>query len=308
MSTAPRLVIAIQGERGSFSHEVAERLFGSRITLCERDTFQGLFAAVFSRRPKTAAAIVPIENALYGSIHQNYDLLRAHRARICAEAYHRIDLCLIGRTAGAPRRGDTVLVHPVAAGQCSRFLRSHKLNVRFAHDTAGSVRELMQGAADARFAIASRRAAALYGARVVAASVQDDARNFTRFFAVTRPESRLVPPLAKARGRMKTTLACVLPNEAGSLFRALGAFSLRDVDLAKLESRPIPGRPFEYLFYIEVQGSLEEPRVKNAVAHLSELAEEVTVLGSYPSGVAPAQRAPGAARRIGLRANLSQPR
>jgi prephenate dehydratase len=280
-----KLRVAIQGERGSFSYEVAVRMFGDAFTLVSCETFPVLFSRVFGRQGEADVAIVPIENALYGSIHQNYDLLVKYRARIVAEAYHRIEMCLIGRDEAAPKRGDTVLVHPVAAGQCTKYLRTHKLNARFASDTAGSVRELMESVKDARFAIASPAAASLYGGKVVARAIQDDPKNFTRFFAVTRQESKRALPLrVKTRGaRMKTALACVLPNEPGSLFRALGAFSLRDVDLSKLESRPIRGRPFDYLFYLEAQGGLDEPRVKHAVLHLAEMAEKLTVLGSYPS-------------------------
>lgn len=268
-------MIAIQGERGSFSHEVAEKLFGKGVEIVACQTFPELFNVTLGKRPKARAAVVPIENALYGSIHQNYDLLLKHKATIFAEAYHRIELCLIGLDGARVENGRRVLVHPVAAGQCTRFLKAHRLAVELAHDTAGAVRELVEKQPSETYAIASAHAAKLYGAKVLARGIEDDPKNFTRFLAVGR---------GRVRGRtFKTSLAFVLPNSPGSLFRALGAFSLRDVDLAKLESRPMRGRPFEYLFYLDAIGSLEDAKVQKAVAHLQELAEKVWVLGSYPA-------------------------
>ena len=127
--------VAIQGERGSFSHEVAQKLFGRSVELVACETFVDLFAAL----RRADAAIVPIENALFGSIHQNFDLLLKHKPQIWGETYHRIELCLIGLERGMPRRGSKVLVHPVAAGQCGAFLKRHGLKIEYAHDTAGSV-------------------------------------------------------------------------------------------------------------------------------------------------------------------------
>lgn len=272
------MVVAIQGERGSFSHEVAERLFGKGVAILECETFPKLFASTFARAPKADAAVVPIENALYGSIHQNFDLLLKHRATIFAEAYHRIELCLIGLQEIPVERGSTVLVHPVAAGQCTQFVKKHRLKVQLAADTAGAVRDLVQRRPAGTYAIASAHAAKLYRAKVLARGIEDDAKNFTRFLAVS-PKPRT---LKRTAGDHKTSLAFVLPNTPGSLFRALGAFSLRDVDLAKLESRPMRGRPFEYLFYLDAIGSLDDPKVTRAVDHLQEIVEQLWVLGSYP--------------------------
>jgi prephenate dehydratase len=275
------LPVAIQGERGSFSHEVAEKLFGKGVSIAPCETFAQLFATALGPRPRARAAVVPIENALYGSIHQNFDLLLKHRATIWAEAYHRIELSLIGLGGAEVQRGARVLVHAVAAGQCTRFVKKHRLHVEIAADTAGAVRELTEQRPAGTYAIASAHAAKLYGAQVIARGIEDDPKNFTRFLAVGRGEN----PLRKkhAAHGYKTSLACVLPNSPGSLFRALGAFSLRDVDLAKLESRPMRGRPFEYMFYLDAVGALTNPRVQKAVAHLQELAEKVWILGSYPA-------------------------
>jgi prephenate dehydratase len=278
MANGAKPLIAIQGERGSFSHEVAERLFGKGVAILECETFPKLFASTFGRAAKADAALVPIENALYGSIHQNFDLLLKHRATIFAEAYHRIELCLIGLSGKTIERGSTVLVHPVAAGQCTGFLKKHRLKVQLAADTAGAVRDLVERKPAGTYAIASAHAAKLYGAQVLARGIEDDAKNFTRFLAVSEKPRQL----KRSGDGHKTSLAFVLPNTPGSLFRALGAFSLRDVDLAKLESRPMRGRPFEYLFYLDVVGSLSDRNVQRAVEHLREIVEQLWVLGSYP--------------------------
>ena len=273
--------IAIQGERGSFSHEVAEKLFGKSVPIVACESFPELFAVTLGPRARAEAAVVPIENALYGSIHQNFDLLLRYKATIFAEAYHRIELCLIGAAPGRVARGARVLVHPVAAGQCARFVKKHRLTISLAADTAGAVRELMQARPADTYAIASAHAAKLYGASVLARGIEDDAKNFTRFLAIGQGAKKL----ERTKAAHKTSLAFVLPNTPGSLFRALGAFTLRDVDLAKLESRPMRGRPFEYMFYLDAVGSLAEARVQKAVAHLEELAEKLWVLGSYPTAV-----------------------
>lgn len=281
--------VAIQGERGSFSHEVAEKLYGKDVPILACATFAELFQSTLGKHPKARAAVVPIENALYGSIHQNFDLLLKHKATIHAEAYHRIELCLIGLPGSTLTAKANVLVHPVAAGQCTRFVKKHRLKIELAADTAGAVRELMEKRPPGTYAIASAHAAKLYGAKVLARGIEDDPKNFTRFLAVSRAPGGLK---TRAAHGYKTSLAFVLPNTPGALFRALGAFSLRDVDLAKLESRPMRGRPFEYMFYLDAVGSLADARVQNAVAHLQELAERVWVLGSYPLTTAAATFAP----------------
>ncbi len=269
--------VAIQGELGSFSHEAAIRLFGKDLDLVACETFPDVFRA--AGRHGADFAVLPVENALYGSIHQNYDLLVEHRPDIWAEIRLRIELCLVGRIAGPVRRGGRVLVHPVAQGQCTAFLRRHRLEPVPAHDTAGAIRLLVEGA-DCDYAIASRLAARTHGARVLARGIEDDPRNFTRFLAFSAA-GRRKDPFPGRGGPWKTSLAFVLPNRPGTLFKALGAFALRDIDLAKIESRPIRGRPFEYLFYLDAAGSLDEPPLAKAVDHLREIVETLWVLGSY---------------------------
>lgn len=272
--------VAIQGERGSFSHAATDKLYkDAELVCCE--TFADTFAAL--RRGRAEAAVLPFENALFGSIHQNYDLLMRSRARVVGEVFRRIELCLLAPRPGAIARGASVLVHPVAQGQCGVFLRRHRLRAVLAADTAGAVRTLMEGKSEAQYAIASALAGELYGASAVSRGIEDDARNFTRFLAIgsARTLRRVKQP------SFKTSLAFVLPNRAGALFKALGCFSLRDIDLAKLESRPMKGRPFEYVFYLDALARQELPAMQHALGHLGEFAEKVSILGCYPRAEVP---------------------
>lgn len=274
--------VALQGEIGSFSHEVAMRAFGRKVELVSRETFQELFSAYASGAAD--AAVIPVENALFGSIHQNYDLLLQHRPRIVGELTHPIRMCLIGRKKGPIKRGAKLLVHPVAQGQCVDFIAQHGLKATLAHDTAGAVKKLMNGETDCDYAIASALAAKVYHAAVLAEGIQDDEQNYTRFLVAsrnTRVDKQLTLPAPRKNARFKTSLACVLPNKPGALFKALSVFSLRDIDLAKIESRPMRGRPFEYMFYLDAMGSADSTDMQRALDHLGEIAEVVHLLGSY---------------------------
>ena len=272
--------VAIQGERGSFSHAAADKLYKAPELVC-CESFADAFAAL--RRGHAEAAVLPFENALFGSIHQNYDLLMRSRALVVAETFRRIELCLLAARPGAVMRGARVLVHPVAQGQCGAFLRRHRMQAVLATDTAGAVRTLMQGDSDAQYAIASALAGDLYGASAVSRGIEDDARNFTRFLAIGSAKTlrRVAQP------SFKTSLAFVLPNQAGALFKALGCFSLRNIDLAKLESRPMKGRPFEYVFYLDAMARQDSTAMQYALRHLGEFAERVSILGCYARAEVP---------------------
>lgn len=250
--------------------------FGRSVRLVSRETFSDVFEAYSSR--EADRAVIPVENALFGSIHQNYDLLLAHRPSIIGEIVHPIRMCLIARAPGKIRRGAKLLVHPVAQGQCTDFITRHRLLPSAAHDTAGAVKRLMSGDSDCEYAIASAFAAQAYGATVVAEGIADDPQNYTRFLLVSR-----VVKKGRANEPHKTSLACVLPNVPGALFKALSVFSLRDISLAKIESRPMRGRPFEYMFYLDAMGHADSPAMQKAISHLAEFAEVLHVLGSYPA-------------------------
>lgn len=274
-----QLRVAYQGEPGAFSESAARRLLGDSIVGLPFRTFEEMFDSV-----GTAAdcCVTPIENSLAGSIHRNYDLLLASRLAITGETNLRIVHNLI-----APRETDVaglrrVYSHPVALAQCGRFLREHpEIEPVPVHDTAGAVRYVMERGCEDEAAIASDRAAQIYGGRILAGGIEDNAQNFTRFF-LAAPRSRAVAPVSDASARRwKTSLLLRIANKPGSLFRALGSFALFEIDLTKIESRPIEGKPWEYAFYLDIIGNAADEVVERAIANLRLMAQEVEVLGSY---------------------------
>ena len=268
------LRVAIQGERGSFSEEAAWQLLGKRASIVCCPAFPAVFEAL--RRGKADRAVVPIENTLAGSVYENYDLLLEHRFWIEAEYNLRIQHMLIAPRGVRLRDLKEVHSHPVALAQCRKFFARHKsLRPVAAYDTAGSVKLLVeQGRRDAA-GIAGRAAARAYRARILTRNIEDDRGNFTRFLLVRRsPHTR---PIAN-----KTSIVFATHNVPGSLFRCLAVFALRDLSLAKIESRPWRGRPFEYLFYADFLGRPDSSPGREALAHLSELTSFLRVLGCYP--------------------------
>ena len=270
--------VAIQGEAGSFSHAAALQTYGPTIRLMPCATFVDLFRSV--ETGDAHSGIVPIENTLAGSVHENYDLLSAHALHVTGEAELRIRHCLIASprvTRGEVRR---VASHPVALAQCRRFFTQHPELVAVpAYDTAGSVRDLMAGTVQAEAAIASRLAASLYGATILEEGLEDNPENYTRFLVITREPAGLAPGQTS-----KTSLMFTLGSGPGTLHRALGVFAERGLNLTKIESRPLPGRPWEYLFYADV---VDAPppvsRIAEGIEALRAVAYGVRVLGTYPA-------------------------
>jgi prephenate dehydratase len=285
---APRrrqgLLVAFQGERGAFSEEAARKLLGASIEVLPCQRFEDVFRAL--DRKKVRAAVIPIENTLHGSVHENYDHLLQFNLPIVGETNVRIIHNLIappGVTFGKVRR---VFSHPVALNQCLDFFSAHPQfeKVPF-YDTAGSVKMVMEEGLKDAAAIASSVAAELYGGRILRRSIEDDRQNFTRFFALRRPEDVRRTPMKSSRSpQWKTTLVFSTRNVPGALFRSLSAFALRDLNLMRIESRPLRGKPWEYLFYLDFVGHVNEPACRNALGHLRELADMLRVLGCYPRG------------------------
>ena len=277
-----QLKVAYQGERGAFSEEAARKLVGADIEALPNRTFEEMFEAVSNGQADCAAA--PIENSLAGSVHKNYDLLLEHDLTIIGEVNLRIIHNLIGLPDVAFSEVRKVYSHPVALAQCERFFRANpRIEAEVAHDTAGSVRAIIQQGRRDEAAIAGARAAEVYNAQIIAEGIEDNQKNYTRFLLLARPErADSIKMVANGVGR-KTSIVFRVANRPGALFRAMAAFALRDIDLSKIESRPIEGRPWEYSFYLDLMGDRAEPVVARALANLEELAESVRVLGSYPN-------------------------
>jgi prephenate dehydratase len=265
--------IAFQGATGAYS-EAAALSACPHAEPIPHDTFEDVFAAVASGR--ASHGILPVENSIGGSIHRNYDLLLEHDLPIIGEVelpvVHNL-LALPGTGLAGIRR---VFSHPQALAQCERFLRTLPgVEIVASYDTAGSARIIRDDGLRDTAAVASRRAAEFFGLDILCEGIQDFDHNITRFIIVSRGSEPLGPP-------DKTTLAFALKNEPGALFKALSVFALRDIDLTKLESRPIPGRPWEYLFYVDLAVGRDDLRCGRAIVHLAESARWVKNLGSYP--------------------------
>jgi prephenate dehydratase len=287
--------IAFQGEPGAFSEAAALRWRpDGEVVACP--AFEDVFAAVEAGR--VTCGVLPIENSIGGTIHRNYDLLLAHDLRIIGEVELPVVHALVALPGTTLDTVKTIYSHPQALAQCDRFLRSLAgVEVVATYDTAGSARLISERGLTEAAAIASERAAEVFGLEVLRSSIQDFRDNITRFLVIGRGNARqdaLQIPAAN-----KTTLVFSLPNEPGSLFKALSVFALRGIDLTKLESRPIPGRPWEYLFYADLAVGMHEFRCGRALSHLGEFAPSVRVLGSYVSVKREGAPAPAAAGTAG---------
>jgi prephenate dehydratase len=254
------------------------------LTLARRGFYE-MFSAVASE--DADCAVAPIENSLAGSVHANYDLLIEYDLTIVAEANVRIVHNLIAPKRTSLDQVRRVYSHPVALAQCERFfLANPYIEVTPAYDTAGSVKLVVERNSPGEAAVAGATAAGLYGAQILVEGIEDNPENFTRFLLLARPEiAGSIPTLAKDAAP-KTSIVFKLANRPGSLFRALAVFALRDIDLCKIESRPIEGRPWEYSFYVDVIGDGGGRDLERALANLGEMAESVRVLGTYPSAAA----------------------
>jgi prephenate dehydratase len=278
--TGSRVRAAFQGELGAFSHEAAMRLLGASVKVVPCQRFEHVFSALADG--KVEAAVVPIENTLHGSVHENYDHLLEFRHTIVAETNVRIVHNLIAAPGVGFRSIKRVYSHPVALNQCLKFLAGNPQMERVPfYDTAGSVKMLMEQGLEDAAAIASAVSAEIYGARILRRSIEDDRQNFTRFFLLRRESDSPLRLRQEGKKGWKTSLVFTTRNQPGSLFKALSVFALRDLSLTKIESRPLRGRPWEYLFYVDLLGNPAEDRVRKALGHLEELADMLRVLGSY---------------------------
>ncbi len=269
--------VAFQGEAGAYSEQAVFGYFGSVETVpCE--SFDSVFDAVNSG--KCESALIPIENSLAGSIHQNYDLLLRNELHIVGEYFLRVRHCLIALPDVDKSDIKKAISHPQALGQCAGYLRNLNIKPEAVYDTAGSVKILKESGARDTAAIASRRAAELYGMQILEEGIEDNVENYTRFLAIQREV--IVPEKGPHQGLAKTSIVFTLKNEPGALFKALSVFALRDIDLTKIESRPLAGSPWEYLFYVDFIGATHEETVRKALDHLNEYAKMLRVLGSYP--------------------------
>jgi prephenate dehydratase len=262
--------LAFQGEPGAYSEAAALQYGGPDAETLPCKTFDDVFEAVVSKR--ATHGVVPLENSIGGTIHRNYDLLLEHDLPITGEVELDVVHCL--QALPGTRLSDVTVVysHPQALAQCERYLKNLGVSVEAVYDTAGGAKLVAEQKLAGAAALASRRAAHVFGLDVLQEAVQDYEFNITRFAIIGGP-----PPVEAN----KTTIVFSLPSTPGALFKALSVFALRDINLTKLESRPMRGRPWEYLFYVEVDARRDDITCGRALTHLAEFAKWTKVLGTY---------------------------
>jgi prephenate dehydratase len=275
MKIRPQARVAFQGERGAFSEEAAVKLLGEDIVLVPRPTFERAFSAIGDGVADYVLA--PIENSLAGSVHRSFDLLVDSRLNIIGEEIIPIIHYLIGPPGAAFEEVTVVESHPVALAQCEQFFSAHPRLKRIAtEDTAGSVREVVRAGDRTRAAIAGRRAADLYGGAILREHLEDNRENYTRFLLLSATDGW--PDTAD-----KLSLVFQLDHRPGALHHALEPFGRRNLNLMKIESRPVHGKPWQYRFYLDLQAPRTDPQLAAALEELQSLVVELRILGSYAS-------------------------
>ena len=280
--------VAFQGVHGAYSEVATKKFFGRQCHTAPRETFKGVFDAV--ERGTVDRGVIPIENSLAGSIHENYDLLISHHVQIVGEAHLRIEHVLMCHPSSSFRQLKHVRSHPQALAQCSRFFaRNKRITPEAYFDTAGAAQSLSHDRSFETGAIASAYAAKLYGLKILKRNLENQSNNMTRFLVIARNPWRPTPGIPT-----KCSIAFrPLKNQVGILFRVLGVFALRDIDLLKIESRPDPDASFEYMFYLDLAGTPKDGKVARALDHLQEMVRNFRILGAYPAATGTLHEGPG---------------
>lgn len=265
--------VAFQGEVGAYSEEAAFNFLGNSIQTIPCKNLSDVFKAV--EQSRVNFGIVPVENSLEGSIGQTYDLLLHSRLKISGETAWRIRHCLIVSPGIKISQIKKIFSHPQALGQCRKFLEKYQWETIPTYDTAGSVKMLKEKRLKNAAAIASARAAKVYGMEILKRGIETNHQNFTRFFVISKEDK-------KPSGQDKTSIVFRAKHRPGALFELLREFASSKINLAKIESRPIVGRPWEYSFYLDFEGYQKETRIKRALNNIKKLSTFLKILGSYP--------------------------
>jgi prephenate dehydratase len=265
--------VAFQGERGAFSEDAAAKLFGKSIDFVPCIRLKEVFE--LATQDKVDFGVVPLENSQAGSINETYDLLLAYPLNISAEAILRVSHCLMALPGEKLADITTIYSHPQALAQCEEFLSKLKVEIMPSYDTAGSARMIKEKKLKNCAAIASKRAADIYGLEILAPEIETSANNYTRFVAVSKQK-------AKPAQRNKTSLVFAAEHKPGSLYRILGIFATRNINLTKLESRPSRTKPWEYVFFVDFEGHLDGEVCQEAMRELQKETTFIKMLGSYP--------------------------
>ena len=265
--------VAFQGERGAFSEDAAAKLFGGDIGVLPCMRLKEVFELV--SQDKVEFGIVPAENSQAGSINETYDLLLAYPLNILAEVIIKVSHCLMALPGERLADITTIYSHPQALAQCAEFLSKLNVEVMSSYDTAGSAKMIKEKELKYCAAIASKRAADIYGLEILAPEIETSVNNYTKFVAISKQKT-------KPAQRNKTSLVFATEHKPGSLYRILGIFATRNINLTKLESRPSRTKPWEYVFYADFEGHLDGELYQEAIRELQTETTFIKILGSYP--------------------------
>lgn len=264
--------VSFQGERGSFSEDAVFQFFGEAEPI-PLPTFSSVFESVSVYQMDYG--VVPVENSQAGSINDTYDLLLKHDLNIIGEVYLRVRHCLLALPGQTLNDVLKIYSHPQALAQCQEFLSSLSADLVPTYDTAGSAKMIKEECMSKAAAIASKRVAAIYGMTILSEGIETNPMNYTRFFVISNEQAGYTQ-------KSKTSIVFKTKNIPGALYQSLGAFANRDINLSKLESRPAKDTPWEYIFYVDFEGHIEEEICKEALAELDARCAFLKILGSYP--------------------------
>jgi len=265
--------VAFQGEKGAYSEMAVYTFFGKNAEVLPCRDFKGVFENV--DKQDAEYGVVPIENSLEGSVNQTYDLFLKYNLKVKGEVIVRVSHCLLANRDTKLEQVKTVYSHPQALAQCRNFLERSQWELIPTYDTAGSAKMLKEKALKDAAAIASERAAELYGLTILAREIEDTPNNYTRFFVLSKEDS-------PKTGNDKTSIIFGATHTPGSLYNALSEFAKRGVSLTKIESRPTKQTPWEYNFYLDFEGHRTEPKCADALKALRDHSTFIKILGSYP--------------------------
>jgi prephenate dehydratase len=263
--------VAFQGERGAFTEDAVLAFFNDCQTVPLRhldEVFQNVLG-------KTDFGVVPVENSQAGSINETYDLLLEYPLNIYGEIILMVNHCLIALPGGTLDSIRVIHSHPQALVQCQEYLSKLTVDLVPEYNTAGSAKKIKDEDLQGHAAIASKRAAQLYGLEILAADIETNKQNFTRFFVICREK-------ASRAAVNKTSIVFGIKNVPGALYSIMGSFANRNINLTKLESRPSKNKPWEYVFYADFEGHQEDPLCHEALLELGQKINFIKILGSYP--------------------------
>ncbi len=270
--------VAFQGERGAYSESAVYTFFGDETEVRPCRDLTEVFESV--GKEEVPVGVVPVENSLEGSVNQTYDLFLTHNLKVSGEVIIKISHCLIANPSTSLEAVKTVYSHPQALAQCRSFLERLGSDLIPTYDTAGSVKMLKEKGLKNAAAVASKKAAEIYGMKILAKEIEDIPTNYTRFFVISKNDSHKT-------GKDKTSIIFAATHTPGALYQALGEFAKRNINLTKIESRPTKQKAWEYNFYLDFEGHRTEENCADALKALEKSGAFIKILGSYPKASLP---------------------